>query len=163
MATADGNGQGRGLDVVNELESAVRGRYAAASQSHEACLCVPSQGYDAQYLAAIPREIVERDYGCGDPSRHVREGEVVLDLGSGGGKICYICAQKVGPKGKVIGIDFNQPMLELARKYQKHIVEKIGFHNTSFRKGKIQDLKLDLDLFEGWLRERPVNEADGYL
>src|SRR2546421_6623619 len=94
MATADGNGQRAGLDVVNELESAVRGRYAAASQSHEACLCVPSQGYEAQYLAAIPQEIVERDYGCGDPSRHVREGEVVLDLGGGGGGNLYNSSAK---------------------------------------------------------------------
>jgi arsenite methyltransferase len=162
MAT-DGNGQGRGLEVVGELESAVRGRYAAASQSHEACLCVPSQGYDAQYLAAIPQEIVERDYGCGDPSRHVREGEVVLDLGSGGGKICYICAQKVGPKGKVIGIDFNQPMLDLARAHQKSIADRVGYFNTSFRKGKIQDLRLDLDVFEKYLEEHPVKSADDYL
>jgi arsenite methyltransferase len=162
MAT-DGNGQGTGLEVVGELESAVRGRYAAASQSHEACLCVPSQGYDAQYLASIPQEIIERDYGCGDPSRHVREGEVVLDLGSGGGKICYICAQKVGPKGKVIGIDFNQPMLDLARAHQKSIAERIGYFNTSFRKGKIQDLRLDLDVFEKYLEEHPVKSADDYL
>ena len=162
MAT-DGNGQGRGLEVVGELESAVRGRYAAASQSHEACLCVPSQGYDAQYLASIPQEIIERDYGCGDPSRHVREGEVVLDLGSGGGKICYICAQKVGAKGKVIGIDFNQPMLDLARAHQKSIAERIGYFNTSFRKGKIQDLRLDLDVFEKYLEEHPVKSADDYL
>jgi ubiquinone/menaquinone biosynthesis C-methylase UbiE len=162
MAT-DGNGQGTGLEFVGELESAVRGRYAAASQSHEACLCVPSQGYDAKYLAAIPQEVIERDYGCGDPSRHVREGEVVLDLGSGCGKICYICAQKVGPKGKVIGIDFNQPMLDLARAHQKSIAERIGYFNTSFRKGKIQDLRLDLDVFEKYLEEHPVKSADDYL
>jgi arsenite methyltransferase len=162
MAT-DGNGQGTGLEVVGDLESAVRGRYAAASQSHEACLCVPSQGYDAKYLAAIPREIIERDYGCGDPSRYVREGEVVLDLGSGGGKVCYICAQKVGPNGKVIGIDFNQPMLDLARAHQKSIAERVGYFNTSFRKGKIQDLRLDLDLFEKYLEEHPVKSADDYL
>src|SRR5207237_5487075 len=115
------------------------------------------------YLAALPRETGERDDGCGDPSRHVREGEVVLDLGSGGGKICYICAQKVGPKGKVIGVDFNQPTLELARAHQKSIAEKIGYFNTSFRKGKIQDLRLDLDLFEEYLEEHPVKSADDYL
>lgn len=145
------------------IESAVRERYAKASQAHEVCLCVPSEGYDAKFLKVLPEEIIQRDYGCGDPSNWIGEGETVLDLGSGGGKICYICAQKVGPKGNVIGVDFNQPMLDLARKYQNSIGEKLGYHNTSFRKGKIQDLKLDLDLFEGWLREHPVNDSDAYL
>jgi SAM-dependent methyltransferase len=164
----NGNGkdlaQGAGAGAVaNELESAVRGRYALASQQHEACLCVPSQGYDAKYLKVIPQEIVERDYGCGDPSRYVNEGEVVLDLGSGGGKICYICAQKVGKNGRVIGVDFNQPMLDLARKYQKPIADQLGYFNTSFRKGKIQDLRLDLDVFEKYLEENPVKSADDYL
>src|SRR5690606_3240594 len=108
------------------VESAVRKRYADASQAHEQCLCVPSQGYDPRYLKVLPPEIIERDYGCGDPSQWIREGEVVLDLGSGGGKVCYICAQKVGPGGQVIGVDFNQPMLELARKYQQQIGEALG-------------------------------------
>jgi len=164
MAT-NGNGQGDTLvsASITELESAVRGRYAAASQKHELCLCVPSQGYDPKFLKVIPQEIIDRDYGCGDPSRHVNHGEVVLDLGSGGGKICYICAQKVGPQGKVIGVDFNQPMLDLARRHQKPIADKLGYFNTSFRKGKIQDLKLDLDLFEAYLKENPVRSADDYL
>src|SRR3954463_5160806 len=145
------------------IESAVRERYAKASQAHEVCLCVPSEGYDAKFLKVLPEEIIQRDYGCGDPSKWIGTGETVLDLGSGGGKICYICAQKVGATGKVIGVDFNQPMLDLARKYQNSIGEKLGYHNTSFRKGKIQDLKLDLDLFEKWLRENPVKDADAYL
>ena len=156
MSSANRNGQ-------PTIESAVRERYAKASQAHETCLCVPSEGYEAKFLKVLPEEIIQRDYGCGDPSKWIREGETVLDLGSGGGKICYICAQKVGPKGNVIGVDFNQPMLDLARKYQKQIADKIGYHNTSFRKGKIQDLKLDLDLFESWLRENPVKDSDGYL
>ena len=58
-------------------------------------------------VEVIPKEIIERDYGCGDPSKHLRPGETVLDLGSGGGKICYIASQVVGAEGKVIGIDMN--------------------------------------------------------
>src|SRR3954468_20328726 len=162
MAT-NGNGKAGTLTVVTELESAVRGRYAAASQQHEVCLCGPSQGYDPKYLKIIPNEIIERDYGCGAPSRYVNEGEVVLDLGSGGGKICYICAQKVGPRGRVIGVDFNQPMLDLARKYQKQIGNALGYHNTSFRKGRIQDLALDLDELDEYLRHHAVGSADGFL
>ncbi len=97
----NGNGKATASASAN-IESAVRERYAAASQRSEACLCVPADSYEPQYLKVLPQEIIERDYGCGDPSRWVREGEVVLDLGSGGGKVCYICAQKVGPNGRVI-------------------------------------------------------------
>src|SRR5881394_4492737 len=98
------------MSIIN-AESEVRKRYAAGAQTTETKLCCPVD-YNTEYLKVIPKEIIERDYGCGDPSRYVNEGEVVLDLGSGGGKICYICAQKVGPRGKVIGVDFNQPMLD---------------------------------------------------
>ncbi len=149
--------------VGHGLEAAVRRRYANASTEHEACLCVPSQGYDPELLRVIPQEIIERDYGCGDPSRWVEAGETVLDLGSGGGKVCYICAQKVGPQGKVIGVDFNPPMLALARKYQDQIAAALGYSNVSFRRGKIQDLRLDLDLFEQWLKENQVRDAEAYL
>jgi arsenite methyltransferase len=168
MRTTNGqeNGQIRERilsEVSGTIESSVRQRYAEASREREQCLCVPTEGYDPKYLEVIPQEIIERDYGCGDPSRYVREGETVLDLGSGGGKICYICAQKVGPTGKVIGVDFNEPMLELARKYQRQVAESLGYHNTSFRKGRIQDLRLDLDEFEERLLLHPVRSSDDYL
>jgi SAM-dependent methyltransferase len=69
----------------------------------------------------------------------------------------------VGPNGRVIGVDFNQPMLDLARKHQESIGDRLGYHNVEFRKGKIQDLKLDLELFETWLNQNPASDADGYL
>ena len=74
------------------VDQSVRERYSAAAQQAEAALCCPVN-YDRRFLEVIPAEILERDYGCGDPSRHVRAEEVVLDLGSGGGKICYNAAQ----------------------------------------------------------------------
>ena len=74
------------------VEEAVRNRYSAAAQAQEAALCCPVE-YDARYLDMIPQEIIDRDYGCGDPSQYVEPGDTVLDLGSGGGKICYIAAQ----------------------------------------------------------------------
>lgn len=144
------------------VESAVRERYSQAAQNKEAQLCCPVS-YNAEYLKVLPQEILDRDYGCGDPSRHVREGDVVLDLGSGGGKICYIAAQIVGTSGRVIGVDCNDEMLSLARNYQTEMAEKIGTANVAFRKGKIQDLALDLDQLEDHLREQPVHTSADWL
>ncbi|MBE9039430.1 methyltransferase domain-containing protein [Oscillatoriales cyanobacterium LEGE 11467] len=137
------------------IEDAVLERYQAGAQQAQASLCCPTE-YDGRYLELLPSEIIEKDYGCGDPSRHVRAGETVVDLGSGGGKICYILSQKVGESGRVIGVDFNDEMLNLARKYQPEMVEKIGHDNVRFVKGKIQDLALDLDRVQTWLKENPI-------
>jgi ubiquinone/menaquinone biosynthesis C-methylase UbiE len=126
------------------VEQVVQERYSAASRQVEPALCCPVQ-YDSRFLQVLPAEILERDYGCGDPSRYVRPGETVLDLGSGGGKICYIASQIVGKEGRVIGVDKNEDMLELARKYQQQVGERIGWHNVEFRRGRIQDLATDLD------------------
>ena len=92
-----------------KTESAVKDRYAAGAKTQEAALCCPVD-YDPQYLEIIPDEVIERDYGCGDPSKYVNPGETVLDLGSGTGKICFIAAQVVGAEGCVIGaISDNRP------------------------------------------------------
>ena len=88
------------------FEAAVLQRYANASRKAEAGLCVPIN-YDRSLLDAIPEEVIEKDYGCGDPSKYIHEGETVLDLGSGSGKSCYIISQLVGPGGRVICVDFN--------------------------------------------------------
>jgi len=145
-----------------DVEQAVRQRYSAASQSTEPELCCPVQ-YDGRYLAILPRELVERDYGCGDPSQYVRSGDTVLDLGSGGGKICYIASQIVGPEGRVIGVDMNDDMLALARKFQQEIGDRIGWHNVQFFKGRIQDLALNLEQLEKHLRQNPVFGVDDWL
>ncbi|HCS55222.1 methyltransferase domain-containing protein [Rubinisphaera sp.] len=144
------------------VDQAVRDRYSGAAQEREAALCCPVS-YDRQYLEMIPEEIIERDYGCGDPSKHVSAGEMVLDLGSGGGKICYIAAQIVGKAGRVIGVDCNLEMLGLARKYQAEMSEKLGYDVVSFRRGKIEDLKLDLDLLEERLKSKPVSSSSDWL
>jgi SAM-dependent methyltransferase len=144
-------------NIINyNVERSVLERYQAGAQQQQPSLCCPTS-YEAQYLELLPDEIVEKDYGCGDPTQYVSEGETVVDLGSGAGKNCYILAQKVGAHGRVIGVDFNDDMLTLARKYQNEVSEKIGYANTQFVKGKIQDLKLDLDAAAAWLKEHPVN------
>ncbi len=143
-------------------EDAVKDRYAAASHEREAALCCPVD-YDPQYLKVIPAEVIERDYGCGDPSKYVKEGETVLDLGSGTGKICFIASQVVGPTGKVIGVDMTDDMLEVAEKNAPIVAERIGHGNVEFRKGRIQDLALDLRQFEAELAANPVNSAESWM
>ncbi len=145
-----------------DVESAVKERYSAASQAAEPALCCPVD-YDRKYLEVLPQELIERDYGCGDPSQHLSEGETVLDLGSGGGKICYIASQVVGATGKVFGVDMNDEMLALARQYQPEIAARIGWDNVQFGKGRIQDLALNLDTFEAYLGSHPVQSTDDWL
>ncbi|MGI0492005.1 methyltransferase domain-containing protein [Alkalinema pantanalense CENA528] len=139
-----------------DVEQAVRDRYSAGAQAPQAALCCPTDGYDGRYLKFLPEEIIAKDYGCGDPTRYVNAGEVVVDLGSGAGKNCYIMAQKVGAEGRVIGVDMNDEMLALSRKYQQSIGEQVGYHNVEFVKGKIQDLALNLDQLQAWLNQHPV-------
>lgn len=144
-----------------DVETAVRERYGEAANAVEPALCCPVE-YDPQFLKILPDEIIERDYGCGDPSAFVRTGETVLDLGSGGGKICYIASQIVGESGSVIGVDTNTEMLALADKYRNELAEKIGFANVEFRYGKIQDLQIDLNLVDEYLKENPINSTQDF-
>ena len=142
-----------------DVEGAVRARYSGAAQAREENLCCPIR-YDPTLLATIPDEVLERDYGCGDPSAHLREGETVLDLGSGAGKVCFIASQVVGPGGRVIGVDMNDEMLALARRSAPGVASRVGHANVEFRRGRIQDLALDLDRLDAWLGEHPVRSSE---
>lgn len=145
---------------MGDIESAVQERYSGAALAHEPGLCCPVD-YDRQYLAVIPSEVLERDYGCGDPVSYVRPGETVLDLGSGGGKVCFIAAQITGPQGQVIGIDLNDEMLALASNAQPQVSAKLGYDNVTFRKGRIEDLALDLTLVDKHLANHgPTNMSE---
>ncbi|MBW3540147.1 MAG: methyltransferase domain-containing protein [Planctomycetes bacterium] len=144
------------------VDEAVRERYSAAAHRPEPALCCAVE-FDSRLLEIIPQEIVERDYGCGDPVRHVQAGETVLDLGSGGGKICFIAAQIVGREGRVVGVDCNDEMLALARHHQPEVARRLGFDNVEFRKGRIQDLRLDLDQLDRHLAAEPVRDARGWV
>ncbi len=145
--------------VGYDVEQTVLQRYEAGAKQAEASLCCPST-YEADYLACLPQEIIEKDYGCGDPTRYARAGETVIDLGSGAGKHCYILAQKVGATGQVIGVDFNDEMLALAGKHRSEVARRLGYANVRFVKGKIQDLRLDLAKFETWLAAHPPTNLE---
>jgi ubiquinone/menaquinone biosynthesis C-methylase UbiE len=143
-------------------ETAVKNRYAAAARVPEPALCSPVE-YNRDLLKIIPPEVIEKDYGCGDPSRYLKPGEIVLDLGSGTGKICFVAAQVVGAKGRVIGVDMTDDMLEVARRNAPIVAERLGFANVEFRKGRIQDLALDLEKLDAELRRRPITNAAAFL
>ncbi|MHC4847680.1 MAG: methyltransferase domain-containing protein, partial [Planctomycetota bacterium] len=145
-----------------DQEEAVLDRYSKGAQARENELCCPIS-YDGKLLAAIPEEVLDRDYGCGDPSAYLRPGETVLDLGSGGGKICFIASQVVGESGRVIGVDMNPDMLELARRAAPRVAEKTGFANVEFHEGRIQDLATDPCAVAAYLVEHPVASAHDAL
>jgi ubiquinone/menaquinone biosynthesis C-methylase UbiE len=150
------------MSQPTHTRSSVEKRYADAAKQQEAALCCPVE-YDRKYLEVIPDEVIEKDYGCGDPSKWVKAGETVLDLGSGTGKICFIAAQVVGAAGKVIGVDMTDDMLEVANRNAPIVADRIGFSNVEFRRGRIQDLGLDLDRLEQALQANPVANAADFL
>ena len=144
------------------LETAVRDAYREGAERKVEELCCPVD-YDPRFLEVIPDEVIERDYGCGDPSRYLRKGETVLDLGSGTGKICFIASQVVGPEGRVIGVDMTDEMLDVARRNAPEVAERIGYANVEFLRGRIQDMALDLDLFDEALTRSPVTDSEGFI
>jgi arsenite methyltransferase len=98
-------------------------------------------GYAPSELASIPREASGSSFGCGNPLAfaEVQAGQTVLDLGSGGGMDCFLAAQRVGPSGKVIGLDMTQEMVERARK----TAAENGYGNVEFRLGKIEEMPVE--------------------
>lgn len=139
-----------------EARAAVNERYSQAAQEFESMPCCPGTAYLKKYLEAIPAEVLERDYGCGDPTEWLDPGDVVLDLGSGGGKMCFVAAQIVGPGGRIIGVDMNDEMLNLAASAKAAVADRLGYANVEFRKGCIEDLRLDLRAVDDYLRHNPI-------
>ena len=141
------------------IDEVVRQRYEAGAAARQDSLCCPVS-YDPRYLEVIPREVIDRDYGCGDPTPYLQPGDTVLDLGSGGGKTCFVAAQIVGPSGRVIGIDVNAEMLALARRHAPTVAAKLGFGNVEFRRGRLEDLAVNLDSVDRRLTENPVSGVE---
>lgn len=99
--------------------------------------------YDDAALAGLPESVTGISLGCGDPTAiaNLKAGEVVLDLGSGGGIDCFLAARQVGPTGWVIGVDMTDSMLAVANKNKA----RLDLSNVEFRKGEIENLPVDSD------------------
>ena len=104
---------------------------------------ITSNLYDAGQTSALPPEAVAASLGCGNPTAlaELRPGEIVLDLGSGGGIDVLLSARRVGPTGKAYGLDMTDEMLALARANQA----KAGVENVEFLRGEIEAIPLPAD------------------
>jgi SAM-dependent methyltransferase len=130
-----------------KTQKIVRDAYGKIVKSQECCSCgtcgpdtkefAKSIGYSEEELSAIPDDS-NLALGCGNPTAlaGLKEGEIVLDLGSGAGLDCFLAATRVGPDGKVIGVDMTPEMVEKARDNAK----KNKITNVEFRLGEIENL-----------------------
>jgi SAM-dependent methyltransferase len=135
-----------------EIKKVVKGRYARiAKQTQQTCCSscgggvsplsqAKAIGYSREELEHIPEEAI-MGLGCGSPTvtADLKAGEVVLDLGSGAGVDVFLAANKVGPTGRVIGVDMTEEMVDKA----KGIARDHGYHNVEFRLGEIENLPVE--------------------
>src|SRR6478672_4670974 len=165
MTTNAHEGQGTTPPALDELRATVQARYGAVAQrvadgvQADASCCGPAEGssgccggasetwdpitadlYAAQETAGLPAEAVLASLGCGNPTAlaELKEGEMVLDLGSGGGIDVLLSARRVGPSGKAYGLDMTDEMLALARENQR----RAAVRNVEFLKGEIEHIPL---------------------
>lgn len=141
------------MNVENPVQQQVREKYGEAArqvqQTNQAACCTPAfrccdpitgSLYSDSEKSSLPGSAVQASLGCGNPTALIdlRPGEVVLDLGSGGGIDVLLSAQRVGPSGKAYGLDMTDEMLALARENQR----KAGVANVEFLKGEIENIPL---------------------
>lgn len=129
-----------------EIQSAVRERYAEAARAADASCCGTAEGlvgrslYEGDQAKGLPEAALAASLGCGNPTllADLHPGEVVLDLGSGGGIDVLLSAKRVAPGGKVYGLDMTPEMLELARRNQA----EAGIENAEFLQGTMEAVPL---------------------
>lgn len=148
-----GSREAEGAPSSGELREALREKYGAAArraaESGEGGCCgadggdrdpITSDLYGEAEAGELPASALEASLGCGNPTAlaDLREGETVLDLGSGAGADVLLSARRVGPEGTVYGVDMTEEMLEEARENAR----RAGAENVEFRRGEIEDLPL---------------------
>lgn len=152
VLAVDAERQSRGLSCKSQekeipcydpIRESVREFYAEVATKPMKELCCPVS-YDDSDISHIPEDVLEVSYGCGSPISiaEIKEGEGILDLGSGTGIDCFIAAKKVGSKGKVIGVDMTEEMLDRAREVSRAVAKNLGFDVVEFRKGLLEDIPL---------------------
>ncbi len=152
------------MSTEHDIRTTVRDQYGAMARAGSSCCapasgsatngcCAPSAdptalasaiGYDAAELAKILPEGANLGLSCGNPGAiaALKLGEVVLDLGSGAGFDAFLCGPKVGPTGRVIGVDMTADMLSRARKNLDGYRTRTGLDNIEFRLGEIEHLPI---------------------
>ncbi|MFB0526883.1 MAG: arsenite methyltransferase [bacterium] len=125
----------------SEIKKAVKKRYGQfAKQGYSCCpdYSCCDIGYSVEEIKDLPVDITEFSLGCGNPGAlaDIRKGETILDIGSGGGLDVFLASRKVGPEGKVIGLDMTEQMVEKAR--QNAI--KGNYKNVEFKLGEVEDI-----------------------
>jgi SAM-dependent methyltransferase len=153
------------MDQAREIKEFVRDRYGEIASSDETCCpgcsCGPdpmeqamSIGYSRAESESVPAPAV-MGLGCGNPTAlaDLREGETVLDLGSGGGLDVFLAAQRVGRNGHVIGVDMTREMIERARRTAK----LYAYENAEFRLGEIENLPVESDSIDVIISNCVVN------
>jgi len=129
---------------VDKPRAKVREFYGAAAEAPQVDLCCPTK-YDDAAVAHIPREVLDRFYGCGSPmaSAGIQPGEMVVDLGSGAGIDVFIAAKLVGPTGRAIGVDMTERMLAVARENQPPVAAALGYDVAEFREGFLEQIPVE--------------------
>lgn len=127
-------------EAARRVVSGVGNGCCGASPALDGCDPITSDLYDALEKGQLPDAAVAASLGCGNPTAlaELKAGEVVLDLGSGGGIDVLLSARRVGPSGKAYGLDMTDEMLSLARENQR----KSGLTNVEFLKGEIESIPL---------------------
>ena len=125
----------------------VKKAYAAVARQRSSCCGRPSSCCDKSSYVVADQPVPEAELGlsCGNPVAfsRLKKGNVVLDLGSGAGKDVFAAAQKVGAKGRAIGVDMTPDMLALARRNARKFRETTSLSNVEFRKGLIEKLPVE--------------------
>ncbi len=131
-------------EIKGHVTKTVKKKFSKAAFTPVADYYCPT-GYNQKDLAHIPNEVLDVSYGCGNPAAlaDIKKGETVVDLGAGGGIDCFIAAKKLGRKGRVIGIDMTDEMVETAAASAKKVAKALGYSNVEFRAGNIMELPVD--------------------